>query len=457
MSILIELPKILRSATKKHGVPGASVAVLRGKRIVATAAAGVINLDTQVPTTADTIFQIGSITKPLTATLVMQLRDEGVLDLDTPVVEYLPEFRVADPLVWRAVTPRHFLSHTSGIDGDFFPDAGRGDDCIRRFVDMCAMLPSLFPPETMMSYCNVGYAVLGRVIEVLTGQTYDEALRKRIFAPLGMNHSISLPEDTLRFRTAIGHVPDPKKKGQLIVAPSSFLSFGQKAAGSTPMMTASDLLRFAYVHLNSGSSMKGSRLLSASSTRMMQRQQIGLPRNSRPGYTGWGLGWGLNDWGGHKVFGHNGATIGQASFLRISPEKKLAVALLTNGGDPPALYSEIFDNLFGSLAGFTEPAPPAPDDDIEPQVGSLAGTYEDSFRKFEISEHRGRVVVSVHFKQETRRNMSRVPLAFVDKNTAVMKTNDPVTDGMVLHFSGYLEDGRAGYLASFGRQKKRTS
>lgn len=94
-----------------------------------------------MPVTTDTVFQIGSISKVFTATLVMQLVDEGLLSLDTPIAKYLPEFHVADDKTRRAVTARHFLSHSSGIDGDFFPDTGRDDDAIARLVDMSALLP----------------------------------------------------------------------------------------------------------------------------------------------------------------------------------------------------------------------------------------------------------------------------------------------------------------------------
>src|SRR4051794_11547035 len=109
----------------EHGVVGASVAVLSGDQITA-AAAGTANLRSGLPVGTDTVFQIGSITKVYTATLVLQLVEEGLLDLDTPVVEYLPEFRVVDAAATRTVTTRQLLSHTSGIDGDVFDDFGRG-------------------------------------------------------------------------------------------------------------------------------------------------------------------------------------------------------------------------------------------------------------------------------------------------------------------------------------------
>ena len=99
---------------------------------------GVLSLRTEAPTTADSLFQIGSITKVWTATVIMQLVDEGRLELDTPVVEVLPDLRLSDAEVTRTVTIRHLLTHTSGIDGDVFTDTGRGDECLERYVALLA-------------------------------------------------------------------------------------------------------------------------------------------------------------------------------------------------------------------------------------------------------------------------------------------------------------------------------
>lgn len=117
MSTLDELPKILDEGIKKYNIPGATLGVLKDGEVVAEAAAGVVNLNTGVDTTSDTVFQIGSITKPHTATLVMQMVEEGLVDLDAPVVEYLSDFRVARDDVSRQVTLRHFLSHSWRMEG----------------------------------------------------------------------------------------------------------------------------------------------------------------------------------------------------------------------------------------------------------------------------------------------------------------------------------------------------
>ena len=126
--------------TWRHRVPGASLAVLVDGEVTALAT-GVLHKGTGVEATTDSLFQVGSITKAYTATVVLRLVDQGLATVDAPVAEILPGFRVADPEVSRRVTLRHLLCHTSGINGDFFHDTGRGDDCLARYVQPALAWP----------------------------------------------------------------------------------------------------------------------------------------------------------------------------------------------------------------------------------------------------------------------------------------------------------------------------
>ena len=408
-----------------------------------------VNLNTRVRTTCDTVFQIGSITKVFTATLTMQLQEQKCLDIDAPLKTYLPEFRVADPRVSRTVTLRQLLSHTSGIDGDFFPNAGRGEDAISRFVDMCAMLPQLFEPGMRMSYCNVGYTLLGRVIEVLTRKTYDEVIRERIFEPLGLDHAMTLPEYALRFRCAVGHMPIPKRKGMWRVTDVPYLTLAHKAAGSTPSMSARNLVAFAGMHLNGGKNRTGNRVLTRRSVTAMQRRQIKLPNHSPLAVSHWGLGWFLCDWQGPKVIGHDGSTMGQNAFLRVLPEKNLAVALLTNGGDSGGLYQEMFRGVFSRLARIHEPEAPEPDAHIQVAADKLAGRYENIVARIDVRKRRGRLVVSVSDKTESSSDpfLKDASLAFINRTTAKVQIGDPMKDRTRLLFSDF-DNGPAGFVAS---------
>lgn len=356
----------------KHGVPGASLAILKDGDVADTAY-GVLNLRTRTNTTPDSLFQIGSITKVWTATLVMQLVDDGLLDLDAPLTTYLPSFRVADPDVTTSVTTRHLLAHTSGIDGDLFLDTGRGDDCIERYVDACATLGQNHPLGATMSYCNAGYTMLGRLIEVLRGATWDDVLRERLLTPLDATTAGTLPEEALLHSAAVGHITPPGK--ETTVAPRWGIF---RSAGPAGLIhaTARDVLAFAHLHLNDGAAPDGTRVLSTQSAQTMREPQVAVPDTYTLG-SHWGLGWILMNWSGQDVYGHDGNTIGQSAYLRIVPSKGVAVCLLTNGGHAADLFRDLFNEVLGELAGVQLPPrlePPAqlPDVDLTAYAGRYA-------------------------------------------------------------------------------------
>jgi len=456
MSLLKDLPKLLNHGIRRHDVPGASLAIHRRGRRYETAA-GVLNVDTGVKTTPDSVFQIGSITKIFTTTLIMQLVDEGLIDLDTPVRKYLPGFRVADPGVSRTVTPRQFLSHTSGIEGDLFVDTGCGSDSIARLQDMGTMLPNLFSPGERLSYCNFGFAMLGRIIEVLTGRTWDHAIRERLFTPLGMEHALTLPEDTLRYRAAMGHVTD--QKGRVRLSPMPWLSHGQKAAGATPMMSAPDLIRFAVMHMERGKSASGERILMARSVQEMQRAQFRLRGAFARGINAWGLGWMLMRWSGKRIIGHDGGTVGQYAFLRIVPEEDLAIVLLTNGGDAGGLYEELYRTLLKGLARIDIPQVPEVDEALNERLGEDLSRYTGSYRNIEgiteISARGGRLYMEIR-PTGLAAPLAKSPLKLVDRNAARLQTGNPVLDRSLILFNDPEEDP-ASFIMNGVRMSRRAS
>ena len=334
----------------KHGVPGASLAILSGDEVV-EAAYGLLNVRTGVETTTDSLFQIGSITKVWTATLLMQLVDEGRLDIDAPIVTYLPTFKVADPDVTKQVTARHLLSHTSGIDGDLFVETGKGDDAVERYVDACAELKQTHPIGATMSYCNSGFAVLGRLVEVLREQPFDEVLREKLFTPLGATSATMLADQAILHRTAVGHLTPPDSEPTVV--PVWGLPRGTSPAGAINA-TPAQVLAFANLHLNDGLAADGTRVLSAESAQAMRVPQVEIPDTFTLG-THWGLGWILMSWDGHEVYGHDGGTLGQAAMLRICPDAGLAVCLAANGGHMRDLYNDLFSEIFADVAGVEMP------------------------------------------------------------------------------------------------------
>jgi CubicO group peptidase (beta-lactamase class C family) len=369
----------------RHHVPGATLGILRmgadgGEDEVAEAAYGLLNLRTGVETTTDAVFQLGSISKVWTATLVMQLVDEGKLHLDAPIVEVMPELRLGDPGVAAKLTMRHLLTHTSGIDGDIFTDTGRGDDCLEKYAAALAEAAQNHPLEATWSYCNSGYSLAGRVVEKLTGGTWDAAVKERLVTPLGLTQTVTLPEEALLYRAAMGHLTD---EGEQVPAPVWGIPRSAGPAGAI-VATVAELLLFARMHLNGGAAADGTRVLSAESAAAMAAHQVELPDKHTLGDS-WGLGWERASWDGHRLIGHDGNTIGQASFLRILPEQGLAVTLLTNGGNGAKLYEELYREIFAELAGVPVPHPLGPPDEpVHVDVTPYLGVYERSSIRQEV-------------------------------------------------------------------------
>src|SRR3954454_15622355 len=197
-----------------------------------------------------------------------------------------------------------------------------------------------------MSYCNSGYIVLGRLVEVLRGQTWDAVLRERVFAPLQLTTAGTLPEEALLHRAATGHVTPPG--GEMTVTPMWGIYRSCGPAGLIHA-TAADTLAFAKLHLADGAAPDGTRVLSADSARAMRVPQVEVPDRWTLG-SHWGLGWILMQWGGREVYGHDGNTLGQAGFLRVVPDAGVAISLLANGGHARDLFVDLFSEILDDVA-----------------------------------------------------------------------------------------------------------
>jgi len=454
-SRLSDVPALLRDTAKRCQVPGAALAVLHGDALF-EAATGVVNVRAGVEATTDSVFEIGSITKVWTTTLVMQLVDEGRVELDAPVRRYLPELALADRAAAESITVRMLLTHTSGIDGDFFQSTGRGDDAVERYVLACAALPQLHPPGALWSYCNAGFVLAGRIVEKLRGCTWDEALRRHLLAPLGTEGMGTLPEHALRFRAAIGHFMHPKS-GHVVVAPLWPDPRSSGPAGATPFAFARDLCRFARMHLDGGMAAGGARVLSEASLREMQKPQVRLPPTQRNA-DGWGLGWMLFDWCGQRVIGHDGGTAGQFAFLRVVPEQRVAVALLTNGGDAGSLYREIFAHVLGVLCGIALPPLPEANPNVVVDLTRFVGRYERLAARLDIALEDGRLVVRQHWSRPPFPvpDPPPLPLELIDERTLLVRlppTGTPIAESF-LEFDGA---GRPQYVLAGARLHRRVA
>lgn len=338
--------RLLTESARRHDVPGIIAGVLlldresgREQRLVAHA--GLTDLRTRVPNDPATLCQVGSITKLVTATMILQLRDEGRLELDTPVRDLLGEppagvLATAEP----PVTVRHLLTHTSGIDGDLFTDTGRGDDCLQRYVEGLGEVESLFAPGTGWSYCNSGFVILGRIVEVLDGRSWDAALRARVVEPLGLRTFFTLPEEILGHRAALGHVRYPGAPN-LSPAPVAMIT---RSMGPAGLITSSvdDLLEFGGVFLRGGVSHSGTTLLAPATVAEMTDRHWVLDPAADQMAPEWGLGWMRDSWHGHPVLWHGGTTIGQNAWFQVLPDDGVVLVVCCNGGAAAAAAEEVY-------------------------------------------------------------------------------------------------------------------
>ena len=298
-------------------MPGASAAVFRDGQWE-VAAAGMANVTTGVDVTAETVMHIGSITKVLNATLVMQLVDEGRVELAAPLKRYLPDFQVSDRDATELITVEMLLNHTCGIDGRYFRDAGPDAERIEDVIPRIARQGQLHAPGAELSYCNSGAVLAGYLAQRLLGKSWYTLIEERIFEPLQLRHSVVQPARALLHRATVGHFLD--KDGTNTRTSFAFLNPSFAPAGATAMLAAKDLAAFALAHVNDGVGANGHRLLSAASTRRMQRQSAAC-RGVAGG--GFGRGWMTFDNG---ILGHDGGGL----WLYADPAAKTVAAVLTN-------------------------------------------------------------------------------------------------------------------------------
>lgn len=370
-----ELQATLHDTARRTDVPGGAVAVLH-QGTLTEASTGVINRHTGVETTTNTLFQIGSISKIWTAVLVLQLVDDSLVELDDPVQKHLPEFEVADPAAGATITIRHLLTHRGGFDGDYFTDTGRGSDAIERFVADLRTSEQFFAPGDMFAYSNAGWVVLGRLIEVLREQEYLSVVKHRLFTPLGLQHAVTLPEEALLHRTAVGHVRDAD--GGWAPTPVWSLPHSTAPTGAALTMSAASLARFGAMLVHDGVTVDGTRILTTESAKLIRQHQVDLPV---PGFTGDRFGHGafLYDLEGGTAFGHDGQTIGQTAYLRILPDHDLVIVVLTNRESPIILFETVVSHVLEALTQVRlVPVPEAPATPMPADSNLITGTYANN-------------------------------------------------------------------------------
>lgn len=326
MHLFDQLGDLITDAMPRFRVPGVAVGILHeGEEY--TAGFGVTSVEHPLSVDAGTLFQIGSVSKTFTATLAMRLVEEGRLDLDAPVRKYLPDLRLADESVAARVTVRHLFIHTGGWLGDYFDDFGPGADALAQYVARMVELPQLTPLGAVWAYNNAAFALAGRVLEVVTGQSYEDALRHRVLAPLALNDTFLFPSDAMTHRFVVGHNVDGD---EVRVARPWALARAATPIGGV-ISNVKELLRYARFHMSDGEG-----VLSRGALNAMQSPLATAALGDEMG-----LSWFLRNRGDMRTAGHGGATNGQQCDFTFAPQRGFALCILTNSNRGAALIREV--------------------------------------------------------------------------------------------------------------------
>jgi CubicO group peptidase (beta-lactamase class C family) len=319
---------------KELGVPGCSVGILHQGEIK-TAGFGVSNIEKNTPVSGETLFQIGSISKTFTATLAMKLVEEGKLDLHQPVRAYLPDFKVADEATSAAVTPYHLLTHTAGWDGDLFLETGDGEDAILKYIQRMENRGQLFPLGEYFSYNNAGFAVLGGILEKVSGQTLEALLKATILEPLELQHLFFNAGQMITYEFAVGHHISPDGKNE--VARPWRMSRNVLPMGGL-ITCVRDLLLYAQCYLKGGQAPGGKQILKPETIAEMFASKM---TNSKEDRTSVCYSWMRRDLDAGFIIGHGGGTNGQITQLSLFPGRDFALAIFTNSDKGDALITEV--------------------------------------------------------------------------------------------------------------------
>jgi len=413
----LDLAGLLREHASRHSVPGAAIGILR-EGATTTAYYGLADTGTGELVTSETRFALGSLTKPMVATVLARLAEAGNFSLDDSAATHVPELLGA---AWaERATVRDLLANRSRLplsaEVEFsFSAFADTDEALSRFATKAA--PGEQTPP-FWSYTNAGWCLLGRAIETLTGLAWEEAMQINLFAPAGMDETTFATKQGAEPR-ASGH--EITAEGPVPVTPWVSRAFGP--AGTSVLSTVTDTLRFAVLHLEDPSlaPLRGS------------QAEIRIPA----WLDAWCLGWARFDWDGGPVWGWDGLIAGQRSVLRLMPEHGGAVVLMTNSGTGRAMYRSLFGELLEPLFGISmpalqlEPSPRAADD-----LSRFGGVYAWPDRRWEVTATDTGLVM-----EGPRGTIEALPL---DDCSFLVDVDDP--DNPTMTFGAFDANGRPNVL-----------
>ena len=360
----------VRELAEELQIPGVAVGVFHEDE-ERYAYHGVTSVENPLPVDEHTLFQFGSTGKTYTSVALLRLVEQGKVDLDATVRTYVPELTLRDPEVAERVTVLQLLNHTAGWDGDFFEDTGDGDDSLARFVERMAILQQLTPPGFIVSYNNAALSLAGRIIEKVTGSSYERAVKELVLDPVGLSETLFFPNDIMSRRFVVGHRRETDGSIR-ILRPWAMPRSGNPMGGLSA--SAPDQIRWARFHLDHGRNLDGTQVVAPELIDRMQQPTVQMPGSDLGDAVG--ISWLLSDAGGEKVVSHGGSTTGQFSGFEMVPARRFAVVSLTNAEPNGPLFNRrISEWALETYLGLVEP-------DLVPEARSAealaeyAGSYE---------------------------------------------------------------------------------
>ena len=339
-----DLEAYIQRSMKEMQVPGAAVGIVRDGKIVMAKGFGLRDVKHNLPATADTIFAVGSVTKSFTAITVALMVDEKKLDWDRPVREYLPWFRMYDPVATELITPRDLLTHRSGLPRhDFirFSTPLSREELVRRI----RFLPNNTTFRDHYQYNNLMYTTAGYLAGVVAGTTWEDLVRERIYKPLGMTNSTITVADSQK----AADFAKPHEYSGDGVQEVDFYDYQRFGVGPNGAVNSSvnDLLKYVQFFLDSNQ-----KLLTPAS-----RQELWKPVTVTPDST-YALGWNIHSDRGHKVVSHGGAITGFTAHITFLPDDGIGIVVLNNlgSGFPTVVAQGLMERLVG-LPPLTQKGP----------------------------------------------------------------------------------------------------
>lgn len=319
-----ELDARLRSVVEDEAAVGAAVGLVVGDELVFARGYGVAELGGQRPITPRSVFHWASVSKPLVAVAVMQLAESEALALDDPLLRWLPYFRMDDDRL-PDVTLRHLLTHTAGVPdvADYEWDEPQTDEgALKRWALEQSDRELLFDPGSERAYSNIGFELLGLVVQEVSGMTFERYMSQRIFEPLSMSDSSFIADEIDPVLRVKGHV------GAVLRHTAAAYPYNRRhAPSSTLNSNIEDMSRFALAMLHGGR-LGDARILGADAMQEMWSVAWVSPEDQeKTASLGWNVG---RPWGGILSASHGGHDDGFRSFLYIAPEEGVAVLLASN-------------------------------------------------------------------------------------------------------------------------------